>query len=87
MNASPIHRTIANARTAVNGDFISTARVVDLLLDLRNLAGADRALVDEIDARLSSIPGRSVAPNEWWIDALQAIELLAGTVDPSPMPA
>ncbi len=88
MNTSLLNQSIARARAAVNGDFVSTARVVDHLLDLRNLAGSDEALVELIDRSLASIPGRSVAGNAWWLATLDTIERLATSADdPSPMPA
>ncbi|MEM7349215.1 MAG: hypothetical protein AAF657_00315 [Acidobacteriota bacterium] len=38
------------------------------------MAAADDEFVSLIDATLASIPGRSVAPNTWWIEALDRIE-------------
>jgi hypothetical protein len=51
--------------------------VVDTLLDPRALASTKSDLADLIDDTLSSIPGRSVVPNSWWLEKLDAIGQLA----------
>ncbi|MDH3300010.1 MAG: hypothetical protein OES24_05840 [Acidimicrobiia bacterium] len=78
MRKNPIHSCTAEARSLVDGEFVSTSRVVDSLLDLRSLASADRDLVELIDRTLGSIPGRSIAPNSWWLEALDTIDRHAG---------
>jgi len=74
MRSNAISAEIARARAALHGDYVSVSRVADTLLDLRALAGDESALVDLIDQTLASMPGRSVAPNGWWAEALDAIE-------------
>lgn len=74
MSENPIHSRIAEARSQVHGEFVSTSRVVDSLLDLRSLASTDRDLVELIDRTLASVPGRTIAPNSWWLEALDTID-------------
>ncbi len=74
MSSTAISIEIARARAAFHGDYVSVSRVADTLLDLRALAGDESALVELIDETLASVPGRSVAPNDWWADALDTIE-------------
>jgi len=74
MSSTAISTEIAKARAAFHGDYVSVSRVADTLLDLRALASDESALVEFIDETLASVPGRSVAPNGWWADALDAIE-------------
>ncbi len=74
MSSTAISAEIAKARAALHGDYVSVSRVTDTLLDLRALAGDESALVELIDETLASVPGRSVAPNRWWADALDTIE-------------
>lgn len=78
MSKNPIHTRTAEARSLVDGEFVSTSRVVDTLLDLRSPASADRDLVELIDHTLASIPGRSIVPNSWWLEALDTIDLHVG---------
>lgn len=82
MSSTEITTEIATARAAFHGDYVSVTRVADTLLDLRALAGDRSALVELIDETLASIPGRSVASNDWWADALDTIERVASG-DPS----
>lgn len=78
MSNHPVHSRIAEARSQVHGEFASTSRVVDSLLDLRSLASPDQDLVELIDVTLASIPGRTIAPNSWWLEALDTIDRCAG---------
>ncbi len=72
---------LISARAAVTGDLTSTSRVVDALLDLRQLA-ADRAQVVElVDDALASMPGRTVVRNEWYLDRLDRIEAALASTD------
>lgn len=89
MSENPIHSRTAEARFLVDGEFVSISRVVDSLLDLRSLASADRNLVELIDHTLASIPGRSVAPNSWWLESLDSIDRQAAAdgVGLRPLPA
>ena len=77
MSPNPINEVITDARSALHGDYVSTSRVADTLLDLRSLASEDPGLVGLIDQQLASMPGRSVVPNSWWVDSLDAIAELA----------
>lgn len=89
MRTNPIHALIEEARSLVDGEVVSTSRVVDSLLDLRSLASADRELVELIDKTLGSIPGRTIAPNSWWLEALDTIDRHASADDSRlhPLPA
>lgn len=75
-----IHDEINASRSALHGDYVSATRVTDTLLDLRSLAAEAPALVALIDDTLASMPGRSVVPNQWWVEALDAIEQLDGEI-------
>lgn len=75
-----IRDEINAARDSMHGDYVSVTRVADVLLDLRSLAAEAPELVALIDHRLASMPGRSVAPNQWWIETLDAIEQLDGQI-------
>lgn len=89
MRTNPIHALIEEARSLVDGEVVSTSRVIDSLLDLRSLASADRELVELIDKTLGSIPGRTIAPNSWWLEALDTIDRHARADDNRlhPLPA
>ena len=39
---------------------------------------ADRDLVELIDHTLACIPGRSIVPYSWWLEALDTIDRQAG---------
>ncbi|MEM7324848.1 MAG: hypothetical protein AAF531_17305 [Actinomycetota bacterium] len=87
MNGSIIKTIISEARAAIHGDYISKWRAVDVLLDLRSAAVEDPALVAHLDELLATIPGISVAANEWWRAALETTSRLSeGTPEASPLP-
>ncbi len=66
---------LTEARAAVTGEYSSISRVVDALLDLRSLASDREDLVAELDRTISTMPGRTVTPNEWWLEQLDHIEI------------
>ena len=66
---------LTEARAAVTGEYSSISRVVDALLDLRSLAGDREELVADLDRTIASMPGRTVTPNEWWVEQLDFIEI------------
>lgn len=74
MTVSPIHRLLVDARSSISGDFSSTSRITDILLDIRHLAESDPNTAALVDSILASIPGRSVVPNEWWRAQLDDLE-------------
>ncbi|MGI9614701.1 MAG: hypothetical protein ACR2QO_17455 [Acidimicrobiales bacterium] len=74
MASGPLHRCLVAARSSITGEFSSTSRIVDTLLDLRQLAGAESATATMVDSLLASMPGRTVVANEWWRSALESIE-------------
>lgn len=76
MESTTIHRTIADARAEIDGDYSSSARAIDSLLDLRLLADESTNLVVLIDSALAEVPGRFVVPNLWWNEQLDQIERL-----------
>lgn len=74
MTASPLHRRLIAARSSISGDFSSTSRIVDTLLDVRQLAQAEPQTAALVDSILAAIPGQSVVPNEWWRAKLDELE-------------
>ena len=68
-----VESLIRQARAVLHGEYSSTDRVIDALLDLR-LAAPDPLLVAVVDERLGALPGHLVVPNTWWTDALRTIE-------------
>lgn len=74
LNTELVLERLAGARAGMSGDFVSVSRVVDTLLDLRLLCGMGAEDVAEIDTIMTSIPGRSVAANEWWLEQLHRLE-------------
>lgn len=74
MTSSPVHRCLTAARDAITGDFSSTVRIVDTLLDLRLLSTEEPGTAALIDAYLADIPGRSVVANDWWRAVLDDVE-------------
>ena len=83
MTLSPFLRRLAEARSAISGELSSTSRVVDVLLDLRQLAEGDRT-VYRIDSILAGIPGRTVVTNEWWTARLDELEIIESSGVHSP---
>lgn len=81
MKTNPIIAEITIARAALHGDYVSVSRVADTLLDIRTMAAGSPELVELVDETLASMPGRSVVPNTWWSDALDAIEALGAGVE------
>ncbi len=84
MSLDQIRQHISTLRADISGDYASVSRVVDGLLDLRLLATGRDDLVHLVDETMATIPGRTVAPNEWWRGELDHIELEAlsfGTED------
>jgi hypothetical protein len=62
--------------TAIDGEVIDKARVIDRLLDLRNDAEAP-ALVDAVDQLLRNVPGRTMVTSEWWRESLEGLRIAA----------
>lgn len=60
----------------VDGELSSRSRVVDGLLDLRNVAGDGSALQGRIDELLAGVPGVTTVPNGWWLDRLEELRNL-----------
>lgn len=80
-----IRSCVTEARSTIDGELVSTSRVVDVLLDLRQLWSESPPLVDLVDSMLASLPGRSVVTNEWWTAQLDVLEAqLADDADASP---
>jgi hypothetical protein len=69
-------QTIDEALAAISGEVLDKSRVADRLLDLR-LAADSSALVAAVDDVLTSMPGRTMVPTEWWADALNGLRLAA----------
>ena len=85
MTLDALHRSIADARSAVAGEVTSTSRVVDSLLDFRVAAGDDPIVVPLIDSILSTIPGRTVVTNDWWLARLDEILGASGSGCPTEL--
>jgi hypothetical protein len=62
---------------AVDGELSSRSRVVDGLLDLRNVS-PDAAFTARVDELLAGIPGITTVPNTWWLDRLAELAELPG---------
>ena len=69
---------LTTARSTIHGEFVSTSRIVDTLLDLRQLGEATPGLPELIDKIMVSLPSHSVTPNEKWTASLKEIEQLIG---------
>ncbi|MEL7210427.1 MAG: hypothetical protein AAGK32_19715 [Actinomycetota bacterium] len=82
MTISPLQRRLRAARAVISGDFSSTSRVVDTLLDLRQIADDEPTTVALVDSYLAALPGPSVVTNEWWRDALDELDRAAGDSAP-----
>lgn len=70
------NQIVQSARAGIIGEYTSTVRVVDALLDLRSeAADLDQAqLVGELDEALSAMPGRNVVANTWLVETLDRFE-------------
>lgn len=77
MNRTDIHTATARARSVIHGEYVSTSRAIDVLLDLRALAEGDIDLLALIDRTLASLPNRYAIANAWWLESLDAIDQLA----------
>jgi hypothetical protein len=67
---------IDEALAGATGEVLDKSRATDRLLDLR-LAADTPALVAAVDDVLTSIPGRTMVPTSWLIDALNGLRLAA----------
>lgn len=81
MASDSTQRCLLAARSSITGEFSSATRVVDTLLDLRQLAVAGSETATLVDSLLASMPGRTVVSNEWWRNALDSLELATNTDD------
>jgi len=61
---------------AIDGELSSRSRVVDGLLDLRNVAPAGSELEARVDELLMGVPGLTTVPNGWWLDRLEELRAL-----------
>jgi len=75
MTTALLRTKIAESRAGLHGEYSSTSRVIDILLDLRALADDRQTLLAEIDHTIASVSGQTVTPNEWWVERLDSIEL------------
>jgi hypothetical protein len=74
MTVNPFHECLVAARSAISGEFSSTHRIVDTLLDLRQLTQDAPETAARIDSMLATVPGRSVVTNEWWTAMLDELD-------------
>lgn len=75
---SPTVQSLLDAQRAeVHGEYTSISRLIDVLLDLRSMVEDRTELVSYIDEVIRSVPGRSVATNEWWLLQLDLLEIEA----------
>ena len=81
MASGPKQRCLVAARSSIAGEFSSASRVVDTLLDLRRLAGAESETATLVDSLLTSMPGQTVVNNEWWREALDSLEVASNADD------
>ena len=73
MTLHELHARVARAESAIGGEFSSTGRVVDDLLDLRLAAIGRPLVVNRIDRAIREVPGRSLVSNDWWRTQLTSI--------------
>ena len=77
MGMTDLETTIRAMRKDVDGDVCSRTRVMDALLDLR-LDAAHRAdVLALVDDALTSLPGKTMVPADWWRERLDMLELSA----------
>ena len=60
----------------VDGELSTRSRVIDGLLDLRNVAPMASDLQFRVDELLQSVPGVTTVPNGWWLDRLEELRNL-----------
>lgn len=58
---------------AIDGELTSRSRVIDALLDLRNMAEPGTTFQIRVDELLASVPGLTTVPNGWWTDRLEEL--------------
>ncbi|MGI9612554.1 MAG: hypothetical protein ACR2QO_06585 [Acidimicrobiales bacterium] len=87
MASGPKQQCLVAARTSIAGEFSSASRVIDTLLDLRQLAETESETAMLVDSLLESIAGRTVVTNEWWEAALDSLEIATNSDDLRPSTA
>ncbi len=75
MVSSTVQSLLDAQRAEIHGEYISISRLVDALLDLRGMVEERAELVAYIDEVIRTVPGRSVATNEWWLLQLDLLEI------------
>lgn len=60
----------------IDGQLSSRSRVIDGLLDIRQMAPAAGALQQRVDELLADVPGLTTVPNGWWMDRLEELRSL-----------
>lgn len=81
MTLNELQAKVALAESAINGEFSSTGRVVDELLDLRLVATGRPLVINRIDRAIREVPGRTLVPNNWWRAQLHSISQMLPAED------
>lgn len=95
MDTNLLFNAIAELQEKLDGELIDRSRVIDGLLDLRQMAAevvrqrssgpslipGESSLVDTVDILLSNVPGKTMVDMSWWQTALVS---LAAATEPQP---
>jgi hypothetical protein len=87
MTSSPrVHPTtelIEELLRGISGQVTDRSRVVDGLLDVRQVSGEDELIISNVDELLRAVPGRTMVPSDWYRDVLQGLAVTAEAGVPS----
>lgn len=72
---SPTAELIEEILSGIDGQVTDRSRVVDALLDLRQVGGHDELFTSSVDDLLRTIPGRTMVSSDWYRDVLQGLAL------------
>lgn len=70
-----VDQLVADLLPTIDGELSTASRVVDALLDVRNLA-RNEVVRSAADQALRDMPGRTAVPNSWFLDQLHQLRAL-----------
>jgi hypothetical protein len=70
---NPTTELIEELLRTIDGQVTDRSRVVDGLLDIRQVSAQDEHLTSSIDELLRAVPGKTMVPTEWYRDILQGL--------------
>ncbi|MCB0995240.1 MAG: hypothetical protein KDB21_09135 [Acidimicrobiales bacterium] len=70
-----VDQLVADLLPSIEGELSTASRVVDALLDIRNLARTE-AVRTAVDDALANLPGRTAIANPWFLDQLHQLRTL-----------